>query len=266
MSSRVSSSSEEKAVVQSPPPSTSAKAVGFWYNVFIGSLSGMAAVSFIQPMIYFKNVQQAPHDSKSRHVEKNPRVWYRGVSGFAASFAPTIALQTAAHGFFVSIMNPFLASSSAGIVSAFIVCPAEGVMNQQQMTGKSFWEAAKHLHSSSGFAGFYRGLFPTTIREGGFTAAYLSAAPGIKEKIQSLGVNEWVAQMVAGAAAGTTAAIVTHPFDTYKTRKQRDLSLRTSMASAIFQRTAFAGLGWRIAMVNTATTVMPFVQEKLKKS
>jgi hypothetical protein len=35
---------------------------------------------------------------------------------------------------------------------------------------------------------------------------------------------------------------------------------------AIFQKTAFAGFGWRVALIVTATTVMPFVQEKLNSA
>ena len=50
---------------------------------------------------------------------------------------------------------------------------------------------------------------------------------------------------------------------TFKTQKQGDFSMKMSMMKAVFQKTAFAGFGWRVAMVVTATTVMPFVQEKL---
>ena len=270
MSKPVDSSSGAITGYQPPPQRVhEKKPIDFWQNVFVGSISGVSAVAMIQPMIYFKNVKQEAmtQDGKpaiqSKNFEKNPRVWYRGVGGFAASFAPTIAIQTAAHGIFSNVWNPFFAASAAGITSAIVVCPAEGIMIQQQRTGKGFWETAMHVHASYGASGFYRAIVPTAIREGVFTAAYLGAAPIMKEKMHSLGVNEWVAQITAGTVAGTIAAGISHPFDTFKTQKQGDFSMKISMINALFQKTAFAGFGWRVAMIITATTVMPFVQEKL---
>lgn len=242
MSKPIDSSSG--AVTEYPPPQVvnKKKPTDFWQNVFVGSISGMSAVSMIQPMIYFKNVKQSKVAQEGKSVtqvkgfEKNPRIWYRGVGGFAASFAPTIAIQTAANGIFSNVWGPFFAASAAGITSAIVVCPAEGIMIQQQNTGKGFWQTAKHVYSAYGVQGFYRAFVPTAIREGAFTAAYLGAAPIMKEKMHSFGVNEWVAQVIAGTVAGTVAAGISHPFDTFKTQKQGDFSMKMSMIQAIFQK------------------------------
>jgi hypothetical protein len=272
MSKPVDSSS---GVVTEYPPSQTVnkkKPSDFGQNVVVGSISGMSAVSMIQPMIYFKNrmqskvAQEGKSATQFKGFEKNPRVWYRGVGGFAASFAPTVAIQTAANGIFSNMWGPFFAASAAGITSAVVVCPAEGIMIQQQKTGKAFWETAKHVYSAYGAQGFYRAFIPTAIREGAFTAAYLGAAPVMKEKMHSFGVNEWVAQVAAGTVAGAIAAGVSHPFDTFKTQTQGDLSLKMPMMKGLFQKSAFAGFGWRVAMIATATTVMPFVQEKLNSA
>ncbi|MFC2049553.1 MC/SLC25 family protein [Chlamydiota bacterium] len=261
MSNPVNSS--RGAVTEYPPPEAHKnRPAHFWQNVCV------AVVSIAQPMIYFKNVSQAKarQEGKSappvKGIAKDIRVWYRGVYGFAASFAPTAAIQIAANGIFSSVMDPSLAAPAAGMVSAIAVCPAEGIMIQQQK-GKTFWGTAQQIYSNHGVQGFYRAFVPTAIREGAFTAAYLGAAPWMKEKMQSFGVNEWIAQVIAGVVAGTVATIPTHPFDTYKTQKQGDFSMKMPMIKAIFQKTAFAGLKWRVAIIATATTVMPIVQEKL---
>ncbi len=136
-------------------------------------------------------------------------------------------------------------------------------MIQQQKTGKSYLETARRIYSANGALGFYRAFIPTAIREGAFTAAYLGATPIMKKKMHSFGINEYVAQVIAGTVAGTLAAVISHPFDTFKTQKQRDFSMKTPMIKSIFQKTAFAGLGWRIPIVATATTMIPFVTEKL---
>ena len=242
----------------------------FWQNVTVGSISAMSAVLMIQPMIYFKNAAQSrvlegDKSAKVNGQSKNLLRYYKGAGGFAASFAPTIAMQTAINGVFSSWCDPFIAATAAGACSAMVVCPAEGVMNLQQKTSKSFFEITKHIYSSYGAVGFYRAFGATAIREGAFTGAYLSGAPRIKKEIEAFGVGEGVAQVLAGSIAGTIAACLSQPFDTFKTQKQRDFTMETPMRSVIFQTAAFTGIGWRIAMVATATTVMPFVQEKLHK-
>lgn len=252
-----------------PPPEPPKKktSLDFIKNVFAGSVSGVAAVGFIQPMIYFKNIQQAAANSttQTKGFEKNPRIWYRGAGGFAASFAPTIALQTAANGVFANSMDSFSASLTAGMISAVVVCPAEGIMNQQQKTGTDFAKTAKYIYTSYGVQGFFRAFTATAIREGYFTAAYLGATPILKEEMICLGFPEWAAQIAAGTISGTLGAVVSHPFDTFKTQKQRDFSLKTSMIKEVFQQKTFAGLPWRIAMIVTAAIVMPPVQNFVNK-
>ena len=267
MSKPVDSSSG--TVTNYSPPQNKNKSMDFLQNIFVGSISGMSAVSIIQPMIYFKNLQQSRVAQEGKSVtvfkgfEKNPRVWYRGVGVFAASFAPTVAIQTTAKGILSKIWDPLVAASVAGMISAIAVCPAELIMIQQQNTGKNFWETAKHVGSNYGVRGFFRGLLPTGIREGVFTTAYLGATPMLKEKVRSLRVNEWVAQGIAGTIVGIVVAAISHPFDTFKTQKQGNFSMQKSMIKAIFEKAAFAGFGWRTGMVITATTLIPLVQEKL---
>jgi hypothetical protein len=227
-------------------------------NFVVGPISAMAAVIFIQPMIYMKNqLQSAEH----KRFEKNPRILYRGVGGFAMSFAPTIAVQTVANGLFANFFNSLLSAAAAGIVSAIVVCPAEGIMIQQQKSGQGFLKTVKAIKAKSIFF-FFKGIGSTGVREGLFSAAYLGATPMLKEKIQFYGIPEWGAQMLAGIISGSLAATFSHPFDTVKTRMQRDFS-QTFSIKAIFKKSAFAGLGWSIPMVSTATIIIPYVQEKL---
>ncbi len=248
----------------------------FLQSIGVGSCSAVTAAFFIQWMIYFKNVRQAQacetNQGKSISAKAsswrgivgnlNPRVLYRGFGGFAASFAPIVALQTGANNFFAGFCNPFFASIAAGVVSAVVVCPSEGIMRQQQQTGSPFWKTAKTIYANYGVQGFFRGFVPTAIREGAFTAAYLGATPRLKDYMRSQGVNEWETQVAGGVISGTVAAVISHPFDTHKTRRQSDFSNNSSMARAIFKKSAWAGLSWRISMIATATTIMSFVQEK----
>ena len=217
-------------------------------------------MAFIQPMIYFKNLEQAQINALQReHISK----MYRGGLGFGMSFAPAIALQTVANGVFSHHFPPLFAAALAGMVSAVVIGPAEFVMIQQQVTGKRFLETAKYIHKQYGYRGFSRGVIPTMVREGVFTAACFSATPWMREKFQLYGMNDSLAQWMVGGMVGTTAALISQPFDTWKTQMQRDLSLNMPVEKALFRKNAFAGLKWRCAMVATAVTWIPFAQSRI---
>lgn len=61
-------------------------------------------------------------------------------------------------------------------------------------------------------------------RDGLYTAGYLGVCPALQEQLQKLTVFEKappaVTFVIAGITAGISAAIVTHPADTIKTRMQ----------------------------------------------
>jgi hypothetical protein len=214
-------------------------------------------------MLYFKVLQQAKGATESKFVW-NPRVWYRGFGSIAGSFVPTVAVQTAANGIFASLLpHPILSAGAAGMVSAIIVCPAEGIMIQQQKTGKNFWTAALSIQKQHGFLGIFRAFIPTAMREGSFTASYLGLAPLLKEKFKKEGMNEGLAHMLAGTVSGIFSAAISHPIDVYKTQKQWDLAIKNFQLKALLQAGPFAGLGWRTGIIVTASTVIPFIQENL---
>jgi hypothetical protein len=235
----------------------------FWQNVFVGGVSGITTISIIQWMMYFKVVQQANSATESKFVW-NPRVWYRGFGSIAGSFVPTVAVQTAANGIFTSLLpHPILAAGAAGMVSAIIVCPAEGIMIQQQKTGKNFWAATLVIQKQHGYLGIYRAFIPTAMREGSFAASYLGLVPLLKEKFKKQGMNEGLAHMLAGTVSGVFSAVISHPIDVYKTQKQWDLAIKNFQLKALLHAGPFAGLGWRTAIIVTASTVIPFIQENL---
>lgn len=259
------------------------KPLSLLQNIFVGSVSGAAGITLVQPMNYFKTIKQTepvkidkigPDSSNSKTVLKGLKQslnqlktfklklnWYRGLGCNIASFSPVVAFQTSVNGGLSKVMDPLFAASISGILSAVIVCPTEGIMIQQQKTGKDFKRTVSHIFSQYGITGFYRAIVPTMIREGVFTAAYLGAVPLIKKRLTAKKFNEWQAHIIAGTVSGSIAAIVSHPFDTNKTQRQGDFLLKAPMINAIFQKEAFAGLGWRVAMIISLSTIMSFLQE-----
>ncbi|BBN00379.1 hypothetical protein MPTK1_1g28630 [Marchantia polymorpha subsp. ruderalis] len=92
------------------------------------------------------------------------------------------------------------ASVIAGMVSAFCSGPAELTMIQQQRTEIRF-----------------------------FTAAYLDVNPLLQEKFQaaaSFKGRHTLATVLAGVVSGSISTLITHPFDTIKTRMEANLNLQ----------------------------------------
>lgn len=251
-------------------PSDSFKS--FLKDFMTGGLSGGVTVAFLQPMIYYKNLsqarslEQAGTASSGTKITWNPRVWYRGAGGFAASFAPTIALQTAASAVFSNWFPSLAAASLSGAFSSIVVNPAELIMIQQQRTGMPFFPTMMALARAGGVSVFFRGLPFTAGREAAFTGAYLGLTPHMKGRFQELGAGAGPAHMAAAVISGIFAALLSQALDTHKTRLHRDLNYQDKFSRMLFTKEAFAGMGWRFAMIVTATTALPLMQEKIKKA
>lgn len=264
MSSKIDSQSSSLTYTQ-PNQEKKEANNNFINNVWKGSAGGICAVGFIQPLIYFKNLNQIKANSSNSNGLKNSfslRVLYRGCGGFAASFIPTTALQTSTKGFLQNCgLDPFVSSVGAGVASSLVVCPAEGIMIQQQKTGENFLKTAIFVWNNYGVRGFFRGLAPTAVREGAFTAAYLTGVLKMKEILEKAGLPQVPAQLLAGASVGTAAAVTSQPFDTLKTLRQNDLVNSIKMGQVIFDRAAFSGLPYRIGMVTVATITISSVSQ-----
>ncbi|GAB4193836.1 MAG: hypothetical protein Tsb0015_16730 [Simkaniaceae bacterium] len=235
-------------------------------DIVVGGSSGAVAALPIVPMIYFKNFYQNEAFDSSQKISRDPRVWYRGSTNFAVSFIPSIAVQRTANEWFSRFgMDAISSATGAGIASSLIVCPTECIMIQQQRTGEDFWTTVKKVHFQFGIRGIFKGLLPTSVREGTFTAAYVVLGPKLKEKLEEKGCPQYPARILSGIFSGAAAALASHPFDTCKTRMQQDLTSKKSMLQRIFKENAFAGLKWRSAIVSTAITIIPAVQDKIKE-
>ncbi|KAL3684991.1 hypothetical protein R1sor_003013 [Riccia sorocarpa] len=194
----------------------------------VGALSGVIEVLLQQPSVSIKNAIQ---DRKP--VSLNPRVLYRGLFVNAGSIAPVSAIQFGVNAFLegklsnepTSLQKGMIAGA-AGMVSGFASSPAELVMIQQQRTGLSIMKQIQTVSKKYGPLAFFRGLPPTVVREGFFTAAYLGANPMLQEKFHAaerFKSQPTMATVLAAVLSGSISTFVTHPFDTVKTRMQANL-------------------------------------------
>ncbi|BBN00156.1 hypothetical protein MPTK1_1g26850 [Marchantia polymorpha subsp. ruderalis] len=216
----------------------------------VGALSGIIEVVLQQPSVSVKNAIQ---DKKP--ISFNPRVLYRGLSVNAGSIAPVSAVQFGVNSFLekslstpASTVQKGVIAGIAGMVSAFCSGPAELIMIQQQRTGLNLIKQIQTVNRKYGALCFFRGLPPTLVREGFFTAAYLDVNPLLQEKFQaaaSFKDRQTLATVLAAVVSGSLSTFITHPFDTIKTRMQANLNLQkyrtvTSTAKVLLQEGGMA--------------------------
>ncbi|KAL2653201.1 hypothetical protein R1flu_021329 [Riccia fluitans] len=243
----------------------------------VGALSGVIEVLLQQPSVSIKNAIQ---DRKP--ISMNPRVLYRGLFVNAGSIAPVSAIQFGVNAFLEGSLSnsptPLqkgMIAGAAGMVSGFASSPAELVMIQQQRTGLSLLKQIQMISKKFGPLAFFRGLPPTVVREGFFTAAYLGANPVLQEKFhaaESLRAQPAMSTVLAAVVSGSTATFVTHPFDTVKTRMQANLGPQeyrsvTSTAKTLFKeggvRAFYCGLLPRLQRIVCAVFILGEAKTRL---
>lgn len=160
------------------------------------------------------------------------------------------------------------------------------------MVRPTYLKTMSGVFSRYGYTGFARGMVGTAFRDGGFTGAYMWGADYFAKRFQDQGLKDVTYSALAGGAtAGVLGAVVTHPFDTWKTRRQKGLptdffpegfvsSVQNAFREAYKAKGAFAawkagvdaalgqpyrGFGPRSARVVMAVTVMSLLFEKLKE-
>lgn len=174
-------------------------------------------------------------------------------------------------------LTPLLAGIAARTLVSTFASPLELLRTTLQSTPanplrphtfSTVLSATRMLVASDGPTALWRGLVPTLWRDVPFSGVYWAsyeAWKGVFRRNTSLSIP--LVAFISGAISGTTAALLTHPFDVAKTRRQtlvlsqggipkntvtflRHL-VRTEGLSAIF-----AGLTPRLAKIAPACGIM----------
>ena len=180
------------------------------------------------------------------------------------------------------ITSPTLLPLTAGIVArtslATLLSPLELVRTNLQSTPKSpdkpqtlkgVVNSIRTVVKGRGVRFLWQGLGPTLWRDVPFSGIYWAGYESWKRFFESRGQRGTYIAFVSGAISGTTASLVTSPFDVLKTRRQALLMSNhmPSSSTATFALCAqivrnegasalFAGLAPRIAKVAPACGIM----------
>lgn len=233
----------------------------FVANLAIGFLNATAENTITQPLDMIKNYAQQKQKTPLR---LGLRALYRGFWTNTASYAPTVAMQTAAHGLTKDKLNPEISAITAGLFSALITAPTESIVIHQQNTGLSAKEVASKLIKENAYKKIFRGLTPTMLREAAFAGGYLAFVKRAKEILKEHGItNSIELTLFAGIPVGLATAVLTQPADTIKTIMQGNYKNNSTFRQEIqklFEENGvkgfFRGLSTRAAIVAISITFL----------
>lgn len=133
-------------------------------------------------------------------------------------------------------MIPLTAGILARTSITSLVSPLELLRTNLQSTPKS-WDNPHTLRSvlgslrvlvrEQGVRSLWRGLGPTLYRDVPFSGLYWASYEGWKSFFQRRGQSGAFIAFICGAVSGTSAALVTSPFDVLKTRRQASVMSST---------------------------------------
>lgn len=182
--------------------------------------------------------------------------------------------------------KPMASGAVARVWAASVISPLELVrtkLQSEQLTYRQVDIALREAVKNDGFLTLWRGLGPTLLRDVPFSALYWLCYERAKASVLLVtGTPElsFSESFLAGASAGTVAAIVTLPFDVIKTHRQIEVGhqvitgdtkpststwvlIRRLYASEGFHA-LFAGLVPRITKVAPACAIMISTYEYFK--
>ncbi|XP_066593481.1 solute carrier family 25 protein Shawn-like [Prorops nasuta] len=120
---------------------------------------------------------------------------------------------------------PMLAGGTARVWAATIVSPLELIrtkMQSQRLSYAEITQALKTVVKQNGITGLWMGLGSTLLRDVPFSAIYWLNYESIKNLFPDK-EHIFTFNFIAGAIAGSVAALVTIPFDVVKTHKQIEM-------------------------------------------
>lgn len=176
--------------------------------------------------------------------------------------------------------NPALVPLTAGILArtfiSSVVSPLELIRTNLQSTPlsvdnphtlRSVLSSVRGVVRTEGIGYLWRGLGPTLWRDVPFSGLYWAGYESTKAAFEREGHHGPPVAFISGALSGTTAALITSPFDVLKTRRQSLVMSSPGSITATFPLAAnilrtegisalYAGIMPRIAKIAPACGIM----------
>ena len=202
---------------------------------------------------------------------------YRQVPGIAWFYAvlEKMSPETSAD----RIAAGFIARSSATTV----FLPLVVIKTQIEWgNGSSIADVARRIHRSEGISGFWRGLFPTLLRDGPYSALYVLFYKSLQDSFGSERARYYLIQdllshsmfsvnFLLGILAGASAVILTQPADVLRCHLQIDQRIGLQNFKShirergILKALYLDGIGPRITRRTLVSAINWTIFEELKR-
>ncbi|PWN39229.1 mitochondrial carrier [Ceraceosorus guamensis] len=171
----------------------------------------------------------------------------------------------------LSAIGNLTTGAAARTAIGFVLCPVTVVKARFESSNfaptayKSISSALVHIYKTDGVRGLFQGFTATALRDAPYAGLYMACYESCKHWLGSVsdrGSGSTRVVMASGLIAGTTATLLTHPFDILKTR------LQTTPRSAISVKAnaSAVALGTNTASQRSAsTTLISLTREMLSK-
>ena len=126
------------------------------------------------------------------------------------------------------IWIPVFCGAAARCIAATTISPLEMVRTKMQSQRMNYWQitgAIERLVKAEGPLSLWRGLGPTLLRDIPFSSIYWASYEYMKQRMNQRHPSLEFS-LIAGAMAGSVAAVITLPFDVAKTHRQIELGER----------------------------------------
>lgn len=249
----------------------------FAQAIIAGSVAGAAEVCSTGQILWSLKTRT----QNKQPFTLNPWELARGMPLNALSMVPITALQVGCNqlihqayfqGAPLSNSQRMTSAFTAGVFAALVAGPTEMVMTHLKK-GDRITEAPGKFVKKYGMRALYTGLMGTAARDGIFADAYLAITPLLKERFNPYFSSDFMVAVAANVTSGMLATVLSHPFDTIKTKQQ----LEDPSSHVGFKQIArkihaeqgypgfFAGGLWRGARVVTAVTIIGLVTNALEE-
>lgn len=129
---------------------------------------------------------------------------------------------------------PVVAGGTSRMIAATVISPLEMIrtkMQSKKLSYRQMGDAIKSTVRRDGVLSLWRGLGPTILRDVPFSSIYWFNYEFYKSTFNQPH-PQFTFSLLAGAASGTVAAIITLPFDVVKTHRQIEIGEGEILATA----------------------------------
>ena len=227
-------------------------------NMLLGSIGATIECGLQHPLSIIKNSKQ-----NNVPIKFNPRFLYRGlfIGGSSASVFTTLQFVSYSQTYKLfenklsNNYNSLVSSIISGTFISFLIAPIEtSIIQKCKYDNMNLNTIMKNNFNKYGYKFFCRGLTNTIMRESLFSIGLLSFTPYLEKKINT--GNNVLNSICASTLSGVSSSILSHPFDTIKTKQQYHMYEKINYKEMFTIQKLFKGCFFRTFRNSTAFFIL----------